>query len=213
MLLNNLKLRLSYGSVGNEAIGPYGSLSTASQNDYIFNDQISTGYIPGNTLPNPNLKWETSTTFNSALDFGLWNNRVTGTFEYYNTRTKDLLVSKTLNAALGYTSILSNIGEIENKGFEFAMNGYVVDKKDFKINAGVIFSANKNEIISLYGLDEDGDGIEDDDIGNKWFIGHPIDVVYDHQYAGIFQSQEEIDSSHQPRCSNRRYSIIRCRSK
>ena len=196
--LNNLKLRLSYGSVGNEAIGPYGSLSTANQNDYIFNGQISTGYIPGNSLPNPNLKWETSTTFNSALDFGLWNNRVTGTFEYYNTRTKDLLVSKTLNAALGYTSILSNIGEIENKGFEFAVNGYVVDNKDFKINAGIIFSANKNEIISLYGLDEDGDGIEDDDIGNKWFIGHPIDVVYDYQYAGIFQSREEIDSSHQP---------------
>ena len=185
-VLNNLKLRLSYGSVGNEAIGPYGSLSTASQNDYIFNDQISTGYIPGNTLPNPNLKWETSTTFNSAIDFGLWNNRVTATFEYYNTRTKDLLVSKTLNAALGYTSILSNIGEIENKGFEFAINGYVVDNKDFKINAGIIFSTNKNKIISLYGLDEDGDGIEDDDVGNQWFIGYPIGVEYNYQYAGIF---------------------------
>jgi len=197
-VLNNLKLRLSYGSVGNEAIGPYGSLSTASQNDYIFNDQISTGYIPGNTLPNPNLKWETSTTFNSAIDFGLWNNRVTATFEYYNTRTKDLLVSKTLNAALGYTSILSNIGEIENKGFEFAINGYVVDNKDFKINAGIIFSTNKNKIISLYGLDEDGDGIEDDDVGNQWFIGYPIGVEYNYQYAGIFQSQDEIDNSHQP---------------
>ena len=197
-VLNNLKLRLSYGSVGNEAIGPYGSLSTAVQNDYIFNDQISTGYIPGNTLPNPNLKWETSTTFNSAIDFGLWNNRLTATFEYYNTRTKDLLVSKTLNAALGYTSILSNIGEIENKGFEFAINGYVVDNKDFKINAGIIFSTNKNKIISLYGLDEDGDGIEDDDVGNQWFIGYPIGVEYNYQYAGIFQSQDEIDNSHQP---------------
>jgi len=196
--LNNLKLRLSYGSVGNEAIGPYGSLSTAVQNDYIFNDQTSTGYIPGNTLPNPNLKWETSTTFNSAIDFGFWNNRLTATFEYYNTRTKDLLVSKTLNAALGYTSILSNIGEIENKGFEFAINGYVVDNKDFKINAGIIFSTNKNKIISLYGLDEDGDGIEDDDVGNQWFIGYPIDVEYNYQYAGIFQSQDEIDNSHQP---------------
>ena len=128
----------------------------------------------------------------------MWNNRLTATFEYYNTRTKDLLVSKTLNAALGYTSILSNIGEIENKGFEFAINGYVVDNKDFKINAGIIFSTNKNKIISLYGLDEDGDGIEDDDVGNQWFIGYPIGVEYNYQYAGIFQSQDEIDNSHQP---------------
>jgi len=197
-VLNNLKLRFSYGSVGNEAIGPYGSLSTADQRDYIFNDEKSSGYIPGNSLPNPNLKWETSTTFNSALDFGLWNNRISGTFEYYNTRTKDLLVNKTLNAALGYTRILSNLGEIENKGFEFSINGDIVDKEDFKINAGFNFSSNKNKIISLYGLDEDGDGIEDDDVANEWFIGYPIDVDYDYKYAGIFQTQDEIDNSHQP---------------
>ena len=196
--LNNLKLRFSYGSVGNEGIGPYGSLSTAEQRDYIFNDVKSSGYIPGNSLTNPNLKWETSTTFNAAVDFGLWKNRVSGTFEYYNTRTKDLLVNKTLNAALGYTRILSNIGEIENKGYEFAINGYIVDNKDFKINAGVNFSSNKNKIISLFGLDEDGDGIEDDDVGNEWFIGYPIDVDFNFKYAGIFQSQEEIDNSHQP---------------
>ena len=197
-VLNNLKLRFSYGSVGNEGISPYGSLSTAEQRDYIFNDIKSSGYIPGNSLPNPNLKWETSTTFNAAIDFGLWKNRVSGTFEYYNTRTKDLLVNKTLNAALGYTRILSNVGEIENKGYEFAINGYIIDKKDFKINAGVNFSSNKNKIISLFGLDEDADGIEDDDVANQWFIGYPIDVDYNYKYAGIFQSQEEIDNSHQP---------------
>ena len=197
-VLNNLKLRFSYGSVGNEGISPYGSLSTAEQRDYIFNDIKSSGYIPGNSLPNPNLKWETSTTFNAAIDFGLWKNRVSGTFEYYNTRTKDLLVNKTLNAALGYTRILSNVGEIENKGYELAINGYIVDNKDFKINAGVNFSSNKNKIISLFGLDEDADGIEDDDVANQWFIGYPIDVDYNYKYAGIFQSQEEIDNSHQP---------------
>ncbi len=197
-VLNNLKLRFSYGSVGNEGISPYGSLSTAEQRDYIFNDIKSSGYIPGNSLPNPNLKWETSTTFNAAIDFGLWKNRVSGTFEYYNTRTKDLLVNKTLNAALGYTRILSNVGEIENKGYELAINGYILDNKDFKINAGVNFSSNKNKIISLFGLDEDADGIEDDDVANQWFIGYPIDVDYNYKYAGIFQSQEEIDNSHQP---------------
>ena len=197
-VLSNLKLRFSYGSVGNEGIGPYGSLSTADQRDFIFNGVKSSGYIPGSSLPNPDLKWETSTTFNSAIDFGLWNNRITGTFEYYNTRTKDLLVNKTLNAALGYTRILSNLGEIENKGFEFAINGYIVNNKDFKINAGVNFSSNRNKIISLYGLDEDGDGIEDNDVANDWFIGYPIDVDYNYKYAGIFQSQEEIDNSHQP---------------
>jgi len=197
-LVSNLKLRASYGSVGNEAIAPYQSQSTAVQRDYIFDGSKRSGYIPGAFLPNPNLKWETSTTLNTAIDFGLWKNRLSGTFEFYNTRTTDLLVNQALSAGLGYSMMKSNLGEIENQGIEFTLNGVIIDKKDFSFNAGVSFSKNKNEIISLYGLDEDGDGIEDDDVGNKWFIGQPIDVYYQYQYVGIFQEGEDIASTHQP---------------
>src|SRR5690606_10560333 len=116
--INNLKLRASYGSVGNEAISTYQSLSTAVQRDYLFGGIKRIGYVPGDFLPNPNLKWETSTTLNTALDFGLFKNRLSGTVEYYNTRTTDLLAQLSLRADVGYSRMLRNIGEVENQGVE-----------------------------------------------------------------------------------------------
>lgn len=196
--INNLKLSLSYGSVGNEGINPYQSLSTALQRDYIIDGEKVSGYVPGDYLPNPNLKWETSTTLNARVDVGLWSNRLTATAEFYNTRTKDLLIDQALNAGLGYTRKKSNIGEVENQGYEFSVNGAIVRNKDLKINLGLIFSKNDNKIISLYGFDEDGDGIEDDDVGNNWFIGQPIDIYYRYLAVGIFQEGEDIASTHQP---------------
>ena len=133
-LISNLKLRASYGSVGNQAIAPYQSQSTANQMNYLVDGQKVIGYAPGDYLPNPNLKWETSTTLNLALDFGLWFNRLSGTVEYYNTRTKDLLVTQTMNAGLGYTKMWNNLGEVENKGLELALNVIAVEKKDFTVS-------------------------------------------------------------------------------
>lgn len=196
--INNLKFSVSYGSVGNEGISPYQSLSTALQRDYIIDGVKVSGYVPGDFLPNPDLKWETSTTLNAKVDVGLWSNRLTATAEYYNTRTKDLLIDQALNAGLGYSRKKTNIGEVENQGFEFSVNGALVRNKDLKINLGLNFSKNTNKIISLYGLDEDGDGIEDDDVGNSWFIGEPIDVYYRYMAVGIFQEGEDIASTHQP---------------
>ena len=114
--LTNLKLRASYGSVGNEAIAPYGSLSLANQLDYLFGANRISGYSPGGTLSNPKLKWETSTTLNLAVDFGFFNNRLSGTVEYYDKSTRDLLVSRQLNASIGYSNQPDNIGEVQNKG-------------------------------------------------------------------------------------------------
>jgi len=196
--ISNLKLRASYGSVGNEAISPYRSQSTANQNDYMFDGVKRSGYVPGSFLPNPDLKWETSTTLNLAVDFGLWKNRLSGTFEFYNTRTKNLLVTQSLNASLGYTSMLTNLGEIENQGIEFTLNGVIVETRDLTVNAGLSVSSNNNKIIHLYGTDENGDGVEDDDVGNQWFIGQPIDVYYQWMPIGIWQEGEDIANSHQP---------------
>ena len=196
-LISNLKLRVSYGSVGNEAISPYQSQSVAQQRDYLLNGRKLTGYIPGSVLPNPDLRWETSTTLNTAIDFGLWNDRLSGTIEIYNTRTTDLLVDRALNAASGYTVMKSNIGEVENKGVELMLNGVIVDKRDLVINVGVNISTNKNKIISLYGeLDDEGNEV--DDVGNLWFIGEPIDVYYQYKAIGIFQVDDDIANSHQP---------------
>ncbi len=195
--ISNLKLRASYGSVGNEAIGPYQSQSLAQQRDYLLNGRKLTGYVPGSRLPNPNLRWETSTTFNAAIDFGLWRNRLSGTVEFYNTRTKDLLIDRALNAVTGYSSMKSNIGEVENRGVELSLNSVMVDKQDLMINAGLSFSSNKNKILHLYGeVDEDGNEV--DDVGNLWFIGKPIDVYYQYKAIGLFQVDDDIANSHQP---------------
>lgn len=196
--INNLKLRFSYGSVGNEAIGVGQSQSTADQRDYIINDVKVSGFVPGSSLPNPDLKWETSTTFNAAMDLGLFNNRVTSTIEFYQTRTTDLLVREALDPSSGYTSKLTNLGEVENMGIEATINGDIIRTDDFKINLGLTFTKNNNKIISLYGEDADGDGREDDDVGNRWFIGSGINVWYQYEPDGIFQEGEDIASSAQP---------------
>ncbi|WP_366186667.1 TonB-dependent receptor [Flavobacterium ovatum] len=196
--INNLKLRFSYGSVGNEAISPGLSQSNANQNNYVINGTQVSGYIPGAFLPNPDLRWETSTTFNSAVDFGFFNDRITTTLEYYVTRTKDLLVQEQLDLSSGYSNRWSNIGEIENRGFEATVNANIIRKKDFKLNLGLSFTKNNNKIISLYGKDANGDGIEDNDILNRRFIGQSIGVFYQYQPTGIFQEGENIINSAQP---------------
>jgi len=196
--LTNLKLRASYGSVGNEAIGPYGSLASADQWDYYSINKIS-GYAPGSSLPNPKLKWETSTTLNAAIDFGFFENRLSGTVELYKTNTTNLLVNRNLNSATGYTTMKDNIGEIENRGIEFQLDGVLVRTKDLNVQVGFLFSKNNNKILKLFG-DANGDGIEDDYIANNWFIGKPIDVYYTWESLGIWQESEaaDIPNSAQP---------------
>jgi len=196
--VSNLKLRFSYGSVGNEGIIPGQSQSTADQSNYIIDGNPVSGYVPGNTLPNPDLKWETSTTFNAAIDLGFFNNRITSTVEYYNTRTKDLLVLERVDPSSGYNFKWNNLGEIENKGIEVTVNGDVIRNDNLKFSVGLSYTKNKNKIISLYGKDADGDGREDDDVANRRFIGQPIGVFFQYQPIGIFQEGEDIINSAQP---------------
>jgi TonB-linked SusC/RagA family outer membrane protein len=187
--LSNLKLKASYGAAGNEANGPYGSLSLANQVDYLFGVDRISGYTPGSSLPNPKLKWETSTTMNLAVDFGFFNNRLSGTIEYYDKRTTDLLVNRQLNSSIGYSSQPYNIGEVQNNGLEIQVDAVPVQTRDFKLQTGIIFSRNKNTIRRLYG-DLNGDGKEDDDVANNWFIGQPIQVFRQPKYLGVWQAAE-----------------------
>ncbi len=196
--LTNLKLRLSYGSVGNEAISPYGSIASADQWDYLSENRLS-GYTPGATLSNPKLKWETSTTLNTAVDIGLFNNRFTATFEWYKTNTTNLLVNRSINSATGYTTMKDNIGEIQNKGIELQVEGILVQKRDLMVSAGFTVSRNRNKILKLFG-DLDGDGKEDDYPANNWYIGKPINVWKTYIIDGIWQEDEidDIPNSAQP---------------
>jgi TonB-linked SusC/RagA family outer membrane protein len=184
-----LKLRASYGSVGNQAIAPYGSLALSNQVDYLFGADRVSGFSPGSQLANPTLKWETSTTFNAGADFELFNGRLNGSVDVYDKRTTDMLVYRQLNSSIGYSNQPDNIGEVQNKGIELSLDGVLLRKNDLTIKAGGMFTMNKNAIISLYG-DLNNDGIQDDDVANNWFVGQPISIYRQPKYLGVWQGTE-----------------------
>src|SRR5690606_19915700 len=118
--ISDLKLRLSYGQVGNQAISPYTTLGLATRYLTEFGDAAAIGYLPNTELTNPNLRWETSASTNIGLDFGFFRNRLSGTFELYDTQTTDLLVQRSLPTTSGYASQLVNLGHVQNRGVELA---------------------------------------------------------------------------------------------
>lgn len=191
--VNSLKLRASYGSVGNQAVGPYQSLVQQSQGQYVFGDGgvTSVGLYPAN-MANPNLTWETTTTTNIALDFSLFKNRVGGTIEWYNLDTKDLLLNRQLPTPTGFASVLTNVGATNNKGIEVTLNTQNLKIGKLEWTSSLAFSRNNNKIVNIYKSDVNNDGKEDDDIGNGWFIGQPIQNIYDYTFDGIYQVGDQI---------------------
>lgn len=185
--IDNLKLRLSYGIVGNQnGIGNYTTLGLTDQLGYEFGDHFYMGYLPGKELTNSNLKWEQSKTANVGLDFGFFRGRLQGTIEYYNTRTTDLLIYRGLNSSLGYTKMLDNLGETKSSGIDISINGDLIRTKDFTWSLGANFSQYSNEIVKIDDqVDENGKPMSQP--GNKWFIGIPINVYYDYETDGIYQ--------------------------
>ncbi|GGM90354.1 SusC/RagA family TonB-linked outer membrane protein [Dyadobacter beijingensis] len=195
-----LKLRVSFGSVGNQAISPYQSLALSATNQYVFGDggATSTGIFTSN-MANSNLKWETTLSSNIALDFELLKGRIGGSVEYYNMDTRDLILARALPTTTGFKSVLTNLGATNNKGFELTLNTVNFRRGSFEWNSNLVFSTNKNKIVHIYASDTNGDGREDDDLGNRWFIGKPISVAYDYVFDGIYQEGESLpNASYKP---------------
>lgn len=187
--MNNLKLRLSYGMTGNEAIGVY---STMNYLNYGLLPLAGTGVVGmwGRTeYGNEGLTWEKTKTFNIGIDFGFLNNRINGSIDVYSSNTNDVLMKRTLPNIGGYTSMWANMGKTANKGVELTVNTKNIVTKDFTWSSGLVFSWNKNEIKDLY-------GDKQSDIGNKWFIGEPIGVIYDYVMEGIWQEDEIAAGAH-----------------
>lgn len=181
--LDMLKIRASWGSNGNQAINPYQTLDRLKLTTYIWGDggTLANGaFLPTDGVGNPNLKWETSETFNFGLDFGFLNNRLSGNIDFYVSNTKDLLMSRTVPYMNGYKSIMDNIGKTRNVGIEVALNSINIQTKNFTWKTGVNFSLNRDKIIDLR-----GDG--KDDIANNWFIDEPVRAYYDYNVVGTWQ--------------------------
>ena len=189
--IDNLKLRVGYGETSNQSINPYSTLGGLGIRNYNFGN--GTNYKAGyyvNSLPNPELGWEYSKTWNFGLDFSLFNGRLSGSFEYYTQKTNDILLGVKLPDTSGVSGYTGNIGNTENKGFEFTLNGIIIDNKNgWNWEAGINIYANHNKLTKLTGaLDENGNPVPDK--GNRWFVGHPIDVIYDYQYEGLWNQSD-----------------------
>lgn len=199
--INSLKLRASWGQLGNEsALGLYHTPMISTGN------WMGMGFVKGGNpwggsiawaLENRKIKWETTDTKNIGIDFGLWNNKLTGAINYYDNRTKDLLITKALAPSVGVSSPTLNVGEISNKGFELELS-YNDHAGDFNYNVGFNVSTNRNRVDKL--ADEGqvlwGAGLHygEDHFVNQTKVGKPIGAYYLYQADGIFQSMEEVNA-------------------
>ncbi len=184
--ISNLKLRASYGQTGNTGIDPYQTQGLVTRAVYDFDGKPAYGYRPG-TIRNNDLKWETTTSANVGLDFGIFNDRVTGSAEVYRSVTKDLLLPRVLPTTSGFASILQNVGSTQNVGFEFSLSSQNIRPQGgdgLSWTSDLNFFTNREKILEL------SQG-KVDDIGNSRFIGQPISVFYDYERTGIWQLGED----------------------
>lgn len=178
--IDQLKLRTSYGSIGNQGIDPYQTQPLLARTAYQFGNTAAFGYRP-NTIGNPDLRWETSTTANAGLDFSLAQGRISGSLEYYVTTTSDLLAPQPLPNSTGFGGFLTNVGKTQNRGIELTLSTINVDRGGFRWSTDFILNRNREEILEL---------ASGDDIGAGRFIGQPITVFFDWNKIGIWQLDE-----------------------
>ena len=193
--INSLKLRLSYGANGNSAIGAYDALANMGTGKYILADQngiaSTSTALTMSRLSNSSLQWEKTTAYNLGLDFGLFNDRITGSLDAYYSQTTNLLINRTLPKITGFSSVASNMGQIDNKGLELSLNSnnISIDKK-FSWRTNFNTSINRNKIVHLYGV-TDENGNEIDDVAGKLFIGRGLDEIWDYIPNGIWQIEDK----------------------
>ncbi|MAG19151.1 MAG: SusC/RagA family TonB-linked outer membrane protein [Flavobacteriaceae bacterium] len=187
-VFDNLKLRASYGEVGNNAsISPYATQSNIFQTFYDFDGNPSLGYTI-NSLANQGVVWERSKELNFGLDFSLSGIRLSGTVEYYKRNTEDLILDDKVPNSTGFNNVLDNVGEIENSGIEVSLNSVNVSKGDFKWSSNLTFTANDDKVVKLAG------GITED-IGNARFVGESVKAYYTYKFEGIWQLGQEAEAA------------------
>ncbi|MCH7400085.1 TonB-dependent receptor [Belliella sp. DSM 107340] len=191
-----MKLRASYGENGNQAIAPYSTLPGLSVQNYL-DDLRGTafGFYPSG-IGDPSLGWETSKSANFGVDFGLFENRIQGSVDYFMTTTVDLLLNRNISQVNGTGVIRQNIGSTRNRGLDLQISSINIDKRDWKWTTDLTFSFFRNEIVDVGLRDENGNPA--DDLANRWFIGEPLNVNFSYLFDGIWQVGDDIVNSAQP---------------
>ena len=178
--LDNLKLRVAWGISGNAAVNPYQTLATVSATTPGSSDS----FIPM-SMSNEDLSWETTSSINIGIDFGIIGGRVNGTIDYYYTKTKDLLYYKSAPASSVFTSVLSNIGESKGQGLEIGVNALAVKTKDFTWDINASYTTQKDEIVKLAdNLERNIDGT------TALIVGEALSAYYDYETNGIWNVGE-----------------------
>ena len=180
--IDQMKLRASWGAIGNQAITPYQTQALLGRTAYAWDNTAAYGYRP-NSIGNPDLRWETSTTSNVGLDFSFFRGKISGSAEYYVTNTTNLLAPQPLPTSIGFGGFTTNVGETQNTGIELTINTVNVDRGGFQWTSDFIFNRNRESIISL------ANG-KVDDVGAGRFIGQPLSVFFDYKKIGIWQTNE-----------------------
>ncbi len=200
------KLRLSWGKNGNRAVGIYQALSQLNTGSgiskYSYATQAGTLYelstLQIARMSNTDLKWESTASWNAGLDFGFFNNRLSGSMEWYYMPTTDLLMDRTLPNITGYSAVVSNLGEVTNSGFEILLNSINIEQENFNWSTTFSLSHNRNRIKHLYYtyedvLDASGKVIgskEVDDINRGWFVGRDMSTIWATKFIGVWQENE-----------------------
>ena len=202
-IFQDLKLRASYGKSGNQAIEPYNTLGIYEEGNTTYNGAELPGVVLGRP-ENPGLIWETTTSFDIALEASLFGGKVFTEFNYYSKKTEDLLLEVTIPRQTGYTSQLQNVGSLQNRGWEFLVNSTNISNSNFNWNSTLTLSSNKNKVLDLGGQ-EFIDVITDPVLGAgnlRIIVGETVPVFTGARYLGTWKSQADIDSSGQNPATN-----------
>lgn len=194
--LNNLKLKFSWGKNGNQGLDPYGTLSKVVNGPtggirYEFGNSSDILYgLNVNELGNADLGWESTQAYNTGFESAWFGNRIFVDLDIYFSRTENQIFTRNIPVMTGFKTIKSSMGEIDNRGLELTVRTTNVQNNDFNWTTGLTFWLNRNKLVHLYGEDLNGDGVEDDDISNGFFIGKPLGAIFGYEQNGIVQEDD-----------------------
>jgi len=196
-ILNDLKLKVSWGQNGNQGLNPYGTLSTVENAAsggarYEFSNtpgRIYYGLYQGK-LGNTSLGWEKTSSWNAGFESAWLGNRIFADLDLYFAKTTDQIFLRNIPVMTGFKQMMTSMGQVNNTGIEATVRTINVQKSDLTWSTTLTFWKNFNKLVSLYGDDLDGDGREDDDLANGLFIGKSLDAIYGYEQIGIVQEDD-----------------------
>ena len=181
-VMNNFKIRLSYGVSGNDRVDAYSSYTLLEREEYDFGGDPAVGFVPV-TLASKNLRWEKSAELNLGLDLGFFKDRIKFTADIYTKTTTDLILTRKLPTHIGYEEVSDNVGSLNNRGIELTLSTINISNRNFSWTTDINFAMNRNKILELYGDNHH-------DLANGQFIGYSVKSNYAYDYEGIWQIGE-----------------------